>query len=112
MTPACWSYEGWQQGSDDFLAKQASPARAQTPLSIKGNIYNLVQEWMMACRHGELGAVETLLAAGAKVKLLNKRGLSPLGEALAGGKLSCAAALVAGGADTSADSGFKPGCSI
>ena len=42
-----------------------------------------------------------LLDHNAKLKVVNKRGLTPLGEAVAAGHAECAAALVAAGADES-----------
>jgi len=60
----------------------------------------------LACRHGAADATRALLAAGCRGQPgANKRGLTPLGEALAGGHLGCAAALVAAGADVSARMG-------
>jgi ankyrin repeat protein len=78
----------------------------------------------LACRHGAADAARALLrppappsseqagadapsaggaSAGGRSSLtaVNKRGLTPLAEALAGGLLGCAAALVAEGADVS-----------
>lgn len=54
-----------------------------------------------ACRQGWLDGVKLLLAAGVDVDLANKRGLSPLGEAVAGGHVEAADALLAAGADPS-----------
>ena len=42
---------------------------------------------------------QALLERNAKVKVVNKRGLTPLGEAVAAGHAECAAALKASGAD-------------
>lgn len=53
------------------------------------------------CRKGWLDGVKLLLAAGAEADLPNKRGLSALGEAIAGGHVEAAEALVAAGADPS-----------
>lgn len=46
--------------------------------------------------------MEALLKCGAKAKLRNKRGLTPLAEALAAGAVPCAAALLGAGADLGA----------
>ena len=46
-------------------------------------------------------ATRGLLDHNAKLKVVNKRGLTPLGEAVAAGHAECAAALVAAGADES-----------
>ena len=42
---------------------------------------------------------QALVGRNAKVRVVNKRGLTPLGEAVAAGDADCAAALVAAGAD-------------
>jgi hypothetical protein len=52
-----------------------------------------------ACRKGWLDGVKLLLAAGVDVDLANKRGLSALGEAVAGGHVGIAEALLRAGAD-------------
>ncbi len=44
-------------------------------------------------------ATRALLDHNAKLKVVNKRGLTPLGDAVAAGHAECAAALVAAGAD-------------
>ena len=44
-------------------------------------------------------AARALLDRDAKLRVVNKRGLTPLGEAVAAGHAECAAALVAVGAD-------------
>ena len=46
-------------------------------------------------------ATRALIDHNAKLKVVNKRGLTPLGEAVAAGHAECAAALVAAGADES-----------
>ena len=46
--------------------------------------------------------MEALLQGGAKPRLCNKRGLTPLTEALAAGAVPCAAALLRAGADLGA----------
>jgi len=46
-------------------------------------------------------ATRALLDHNAKLKVVNKRGLTPLGDAVAAGHAECAAALVAAGADES-----------
>jgi ankyrin repeat protein len=51
------------------------------------------------CRKGWLDGVKLLLAAAAETDLRNKRGLSALGEAVAGGHVDVAEALLAAGAD-------------
>jgi ankyrin repeat protein len=51
------------------------------------------------CRKGWLDGVKLLLAAGAETDLRNKRGLNALGEAVAGGHVDVAEALLAAGAD-------------
>lgn len=51
------------------------------------------------CRKGWLDGVKLLLAAGVDVDAPNKRGLSALGEAVAGGHVDAAEALLAAGAD-------------
>ena len=52
-----------------------------------------------ARRRGWLPGVSLLLSGGAKHGLANKRGLTPLGEAMAGGHADAAKQLIAAGAD-------------
>jgi ankyrin repeat protein len=50
-------------------------------------------------RKGWVDGVRLLLAAGAEVDVANKRGLSALGEAVAGGHADAAEALLGAAAD-------------
>lgn len=49
-------------------------------------------------RRGDLALIKFLCAKGCKVNLVNKRGLTPLGEALVGGHVAAAEALLGVGA--------------
>ena len=59
----------------------------------------------LAARAGWLPGVSLLLGAGAKHGARNKRGLTPLGEAVAGGHADAAKALLAAGADARCGAG-------
>jgi hypothetical protein len=59
----------------------------------------------LAGRHGWAPGVALLLSGGAKPNHPNKRGLTALGEAVAGGHADVAKALIAGGADVRCSAG-------
>lgn len=58
-----------------------------------------------AHRRGWLPGVSLLLAGGAKHGLVNKRGLTALGEAVAGGHADVAKQLIGAGADVRCGAG-------
>jgi ankyrin repeat protein len=62
-------------------------------------------DWNRHRRRGWLPGVSLLLGSGAKHGLRNKRGLTPLGEAVAGGHAEVATALLQAGADAGAGAG-------
>lgn len=63
-----------------------------------------LQRWWrgLVCRVGQAAAVGVLLEGSAKTAVRNKRGLTPLGEALVAAHVPAAQALTAGGADAGA----------
>lgn len=88
------------------LAWRVCPAGSAVIGCYRGCCLGAVPDKLLLCvccgvvfRKGWLDGVKLLLAASVDVDLANKRGLSALGEAVAGGHVEAADALLAAGAD-------------